>query len=292
MSIAPSTASAIASVDALNGPPGFVNLHPDGSINYQLNRWLSAMTPQALTDVAEVAVGISNYDQFIGEFLALADKLLAQGRRRDAAFCLRAADFFLPVGDERKTPTQTRFLELVREVYGIGPGQYDAVPYAGGVLPALRLGRPDRGSVLITGGFDGYLEDRFAMMLAITHAGYQVIAFDGPGQGAALEDSGMIFTTEWHRAVGAVLDHFGLHQAALIGSSLGGCLAIRRRGRTADHQGRGLRRMHRPARMQPADAPTGGPCASRAAIWAWKSSPPAGRQPRPIWERIALVSLD
>jgi len=95
------------------------------------------------------------------------------------------------------------------------------------VLPASRLGRPDRGSVLITGGFDGYLEDRFAMMLAITHAGYQVIAFDGPGQGAALEDGGMIFTTDWHRPVGAVLDHFGLHQATLIGSSLGGCLAIR-----------------------------------------------------------------
>jgi len=58
MSSAPSTASAIASVDALNRPPGFVNLHPDVSINYQLNRWLSAMTPQALTDVAE------HHDQF------------------------------------------------------------------------------------------------------------------------------------------------------------------------------------------------------------------------------------
>jgi len=37
MSIAPGTASAIASVDALNRPPGFVNLHPEVSINYQLN---------------------------------------------------------------------------------------------------------------------------------------------------------------------------------------------------------------------------------------------------------------
>jgi len=82
-----------------------VNLHLDVSINYQLNRWLSAMTSQALTDVAEAAARVSNYDQFTGEFLALAGKLLGQGRRRDAAFCL-------PPGDERKTPTRTRFLRF------------------------------------------------------------------------------------------------------------------------------------------------------------------------------------
>ena len=29
-----------------------------------------------------------------------------------------------------------------------------------------------------------------------------------------------------------------------------------------------------------------------AALWAWKSSPPAGKQPSPIWERIRLVRLD
>ena len=31
---------------------------------------------------------------------------------------------------------------------------------------------------------------------------------------------------------------------------------------------------------------------SPAAIWAWKYSPPAGRRPSLIWERIALVRLD
>ncbi len=127
-STAPSTAAAIASVDALNRPPRFVNLHPDVSINYQLNRWLSAMTPQALSDVAEVAARVSTYEEFTGEFLALGDKLLAQGRQRDGAFCLRAAEFFMPAEDKRKTPTRTRFLELVREVYGISPDQYASAP--------------------------------------------------------------------------------------------------------------------------------------------------------------------
>jgi putative transposase len=35
---------------------------------------------------------------------------------------------------------------------------------------------------------------------------------------------------------------------------------------------------------------TNGP--NLAAIWDWKSSPPAGRPPSPIWERIAPVGLD
>jgi pimeloyl-ACP methyl ester carboxylesterase len=143
------------------------------------------------------------------------------------AFCYRAADFYLPADEARKAPTRARFLELVRQAYGICPDQYHAVPYPGGALPACRLGQPHRGSMLITGGFDGYLEDRFAMMSAVARAGYQVIALDGPGQGAALEDHGLVLTPDWQHPVAAVLDHFGLAQATLIGISLGGCLAIR-----------------------------------------------------------------
>jgi pimeloyl-ACP methyl ester carboxylesterase len=56
---------------------------------------------------------------------------------------------------------------------------------------------------------------------------YQVVAFEGPGQGGALEDSGLHLTREWQLPVGAVLDHFGLDQVTLLGISLGGGLAIR-----------------------------------------------------------------
>jgi pimeloyl-ACP methyl ester carboxylesterase len=64
-------------------------------------------------------------------------------------------------------------------------------------------------------------------MFELARSGYQVVAFEGPGQGGALEDSGMVLTAEWHRPVGAVLDHFGLDHVILLGISLGGCLAIR-----------------------------------------------------------------
>ena len=65
------------------------------------------------------------------------------------------------------------------------------------------------------------------MMLAIVRQGYRVVAFEGPGQGGALEDSGLHLTRDWQLPVGAVLDHFGLDQVTLLGISLDGGLAIR-----------------------------------------------------------------
>ncbi len=44
-------------------------------------------------------------------------------------------------------------------------------------------------SKAIFAGFDAYIEEFFALCFAIPSAGYEVIIFEGPGQGRALEDS-------------------------------------------------------------------------------------------------------
>jgi hypothetical protein len=88
---------------------------------FQLNRWLAWMTPQALPDVAAAAARVRGYANFTGTFLDLGDRLLAEGRRLDAAFCNRAAEFFLKPSDERKAEARRRFVKLVRDVYRIGP---------------------------------------------------------------------------------------------------------------------------------------------------------------------------
>ena len=190
----------IAAPDVLTGPTGYHPLHPDVSVNFQLNRWLSAMTPRALADVAEVAARAPSYRELIPQFLALGDRLLAAGRRLDAAFCYRAAEFFLTPDDQRKQPARRRFVELVRGVYGIGPQHLTQVPYQDVTLPVIRFGQPHRGTVVLFGGFDSYLEERVPAMLAFAHAGYQVIAFEGPGQGAVLDDQAMPMTPDWPSA--------------------------------------------------------------------------------------------
>jgi hypothetical protein len=75
---------------------------------------------------------------------------------------------------------------LVRSVYAIGPQHMSNVPYGRGRLPAYRFGAPSKGTVVIFGGFDSYVEEFFPMMLAITAAGYQVIGVEGPARAAPL----------------------------------------------------------------------------------------------------------
>jgi alpha-beta hydrolase superfamily lysophospholipase len=48
--------------------------------------------------------------------------------------------------------------------------------------------------VVIFGGFDSYVEEFLPLMLAFAHAGYQVVCFEGPGQGGALADAGLVLT--------------------------------------------------------------------------------------------------
>jgi len=58
-------------------------------------------------------------------------------------------------------------------------------------------------------------------------AGFDVVFFDGPGQGATLEDSHIPMTHEWEKPVKSILDYFHLDNVTLIGVSLGGCLVMR-----------------------------------------------------------------
>src|SRR5208337_1547990 len=72
-----------------------------------------------------------------------------------------------------------------------------------------------------------YIEEFFPVLDVLGARGYDVVAFDGPGQGAVLEDQHVPMTPEWHRPVGAVLDALGLDDVTLVGISLGGCLVVR-----------------------------------------------------------------
>jgi pimeloyl-ACP methyl ester carboxylesterase len=85
--------------------------------------------------------------------------------------------------------------------------------------------------VVLHGGFDSLIEEFYAIWQRIAAAGFDVIAFDGPGQGGARILGGLTFDHDWEKPVGAVLDHFGLESAALVGMSMGGYWAMRAAGR-------------------------------------------------------------
>ena len=209
-------------------PIGYYHFHNDVSLNFQMNRWVSWLGESAVADMRSVASRIENYADWKREMLALAQKTLSEGRMLNAAFYFRAAEFFMMAGDPDKLSTYEHFVQMVRDYYGIIESDRHLIPYENGYLPAYRF-HPDnpRGVLVWFGGFDSYIEELFPLVFAFRDAGYEVIAFEGPGQGGALEIYGLPMTHEWEKPVKAVLDYFKLDDVTLAGLSLGGCLVIR-----------------------------------------------------------------
>jgi pimeloyl-ACP methyl ester carboxylesterase len=213
-------------------PVGYHDLHPNISINFQLNRFYGwAGDDSMLTEMREAAAGMSgvdDYPTFTKTFLDLGDKAVARHEILKGAYYLRLAEFFLPTGDPRKLPTRQRFVDLVLDHFQIPSSAYTRIPFASGWLPAYRFtpAQP-KGTLIVFGGFDSYIEEWLPAALFFREAGYDTIMFEGPGQGAALELAHLTMSPEWQKPVKAVLDFFHLDAVTLMGFSLGGGLVIR-----------------------------------------------------------------
>lgn len=208
-------------------PVGFYQLHPDVSVNYQMNRFSTGEADMA-EEMRAIASRIHDYSDYTREFLALAQNALRRAEKLKGAYYLRSAEFYMFANDPRKQDTRRQYLQLMRDSYGFTDNDHFAVPYQGGALSAFRKTTPHpKGAIVLFAGFDSYVEEMFPMQGFFQEAGYDVVSFDGPGQGVPLEDGHMAMTHEWHKPVKAVLDYFQLDNVTLIGVSLGGCLAIR-----------------------------------------------------------------
>lgn len=216
---------------------GYHAIHPDESLNFQMNRWFSWVGDAGMLDeMRTVAPRITTYADWQREFAALAQQALASvqnpAQNLKAAYYLRAAEFFLRAGDPQRKPMREKFVQLARDHYGVNPDDQHRVPYSDGLvqgfLPVYRFTPTHpKGTVVFFGGFDSYLEELFLGFFWLRDAGYEVVAFEGPGQGGALFDAGLAMTHEWEKPLAAVLDHFQLNDVTLIGLSMGGYFVIR-----------------------------------------------------------------
>ncbi len=209
-------------------PVGYVSFHDDIGLNFQMNRWMTWIGDRAAEDLHRVASRIRSYDDWKREMLALADEKVHMGAPLGAAYYVRAAEFFMLPGDPDKRPAYDRFLELIHRHYDDLAAHHHEVPYETGALPAYRFpASRAKGVVVIFGGFDSFIEEFLPVIFAVREAGYELIAFEGPGQGGALVRHGLPMTPCWERPVAAILDHFAVTDVTLIGVSLGGCLVVR-----------------------------------------------------------------
>ena len=211
----------------MNFVKGFYKLNEDVSLNFQLNRWLTWVGIEALVDLEIIGKKINTYEQWIDEFLTLADITFEKNKKNKAAYYYRAAEFFMTASDHRKKITRNKFVTLMKDVYGITAKNEFKVPYKNGFLPGYKfLINETNPTVVVFGGFDSYIEEIFFMGKYFNEAGYNAVFFEGPGQGGALEEYGLKFEKEWQYPVKCILDFLNLDHVVLMGLSLGGELVI------------------------------------------------------------------
>ncbi len=188
--------------------------------------------------------------------LALAERELAAGQTETARLAFwRASSYFRTSGvmlmgtpaDPRLADVSRRQTDAFRRGAALlaAPPQILQIPYEGTTLPGYFFpaddGQQRRATVILTGGYDGTAEELYFFNGAAALArGYHVLAFDGPGQGAALLQQGLVMRPDWENVVTPVVDYLltrpdvDAARIALIGLSLGGYLAPR--AASAEHR--------------------------------------------------------
>ena len=166
----------------------------------------------------------------------LADRFESEGDG-DAAWRLyELAAFYLGSDDPRKHRFSDAMSRSFDEAHrGLALTRH-AVPYRGGELTAMRWGADpaDRAqapagtptTLVIMNGFDGYAEEIIDFASHFPARPFDIITFDGPGQGHTAV-AGMPLEPEWEHPTDTVLDYFGVTSAAALGVSFGGYLVTR-----------------------------------------------------------------
>ncbi|MFE5583171.1 alpha/beta fold hydrolase [Kitasatospora sp. NPDC056531] len=181
---------------------------------------------------------------------AIADHALAAGHRVSARQALlrasnyyRTAEFYRR-DDPADDPEVKLLSALSRETFATAATLMDTpveavrIPYQDTTLPGYLFLADDsatpRPTIIFTSGFDSTLEEAyFVVAAAALRRGYNVLAYDGPGQGAALREQHLVFRPDWEAVVTPVVDYaltrpeIAPDRLALLGYSLGGYLAAR-----------------------------------------------------------------
>lgn len=180
----------------------------------------------------------------------IADSALANGHRVSArgAF-LRASNYYRNAEFFRRknAASDTEALAVARLARATFTSAMDLmdhpalrieIPYQTMTLPGYLFLVDDSGiarpTVVYTNGYDSTAEESwFAIAAAALDRGYNVLAYDGPGQGAVIREQGLVFRPDWEAVLTPVLDYcegraeIDSSAIALFGYSMGAYLVAR-----------------------------------------------------------------
>jgi len=178
----------------------------------------------------EVGKKVNTFAEWKTEMLKLAEKAVAENRMMNAAFYYRAAEFYTLLGDPDKEPLYDKFIYLFYQAFKNDGIERFKVPYQDAYLPAIRIPPVEtekKGTIVMHGGFDSFIEEFYSWMRYFSELGYEVISFEGPGQGGARKKFGLALDWRWERPTKAILDYFKLDDVTWLGISMGGWFCFR-----------------------------------------------------------------
>lgn len=197
-----------------------------------------------------------DYDAWFDAFMAAGDRLQAIGESSEAAgdlvsareAYLRASTYY---GEAYFFTYGTKQPDRIVDVWEQSRGAFDrfsallepaaepvTIPYEDTTLPGYVLLVDDSGEkrpwLVMNNGSDGTMGDMWVQGAAAgLRRGYNVLLFDGPGQGAALWRQNLYFRPDWEAVLTPVVDFLVARpdvdpeRIAIIGVSQGGYLVPR-----------------------------------------------------------------
>ena len=216
---------------------GLYDLNRQAELNYELGRMINWSNAD-LDEVSKVSHDIKSFADWKRVLIGLGDTAMREKRTENAIAYYRMAEFYMDYQD----PDALKYYRYSKELfYDYFSGYFTAaagetpiierfeVPYEDTSMPVMRTraAGKEKGTVLLHGGYDSYMEEFLFPMLYFRQRGYTVYLFEGPGQGVMLRERGKSVNPRWEEPVGAILDYFGLDNVTIIGISLGGYYAPR-----------------------------------------------------------------
>jgi len=213
----------------MNLPIGYFRFHKNPFLNYQLNRWYSLGFTKK-EDIELIGSKVKTFSDYVKEFSLASEKAIQESRLQNAAFYNRASEFLIDPFSELKIPTYHKFIELFDKAFSTEKFVRHSVPYKKSYLSCIRipsLTTETKGTIIGCGGFDSFIEEFYCIWKFFAESGYEVIAFEGPGQGGSLRKYNLPFDHDWEKPTSAVLDYFKIENAIALGISMGGYWILR-----------------------------------------------------------------
>jgi len=182
--------------NAISFPVGYHRFHKTQIFNFQLKRWYS--------------IGQAQYEDWKPEMIRIAQLAEKENRLMNAAIYYRSAELYTLYQDPDKELLYDKFFALFNQAFSEENIQRFEIPYEDGFFPVIKISPvgEKNGTFVLHGGYDSFLEEWYLMLKYLAQAGYEVISFEGPRQGAALIKAGLAIDIHWEKPTAKIRQYW------------------------------------------------------------------------------------